>query len=101
VVVTTRLSPIDAPHTEIVSRMIGIGVWVVASVVAVNIVNIINSVNIIASIHMRVSMRCLYCMVRNQISEVEYSRILLILVHPDVIRRSNLVLIVLGGLLLG
>lgn len=59
--VTTRLSPIDAPHTEIVSRMIGIGVWVVASVVAVNIVNIINSVNIIASIHMRVNIRCLYC----------------------------------------
>lgn len=59
--VTTRLSPIDAPQTEIVNRMIGIGVWVVASVVVVNIVNIINSVSIIASMHIRVSIRCLYC----------------------------------------
>lgn len=54
---TTRLSPIDAPHTEIVSRMIGIGVWVIASVVVVNMISNINKVNIIASMHISVIIR--------------------------------------------
>lgn len=64
---TTRLNPIDAPHTEIVSRMIGIGVWVIVSVVVVNMISNMNSVSIIASIHIRVSMRCLYCVAKPSI----------------------------------
>lgn len=32
---TTKLRPTDAPHTEIVRRIIGIGVWDTASVAAV------------------------------------------------------------------
>lgn len=64
---TTRLSPIDAPHTEIVSRIIGIGVWVIVIVVVVNIISSVNSVSIIASIHIRVSIKCLYCVARPSI----------------------------------
>lgn len=32
---TTRLRPTEAPHTEIVRRIMGIGVWDTASVVVV------------------------------------------------------------------
>lgn len=65
--VTTRLSPMDAPHTEIVSKIIGIGVWVTARVVVVNMISSINSVNIIASMHIKVIIRCLYCVTRPSI----------------------------------
>lgn len=76
---TTRLKPIDAPHTEIVNRIIGIGIWVIVSVVVVNIISNMNSVNIIASIHIRVSIRCLYCVAKpNMVVKKIIERVILI-----------------------
>lgn len=58
---TTRLSPTAAAHTEMVSRMIGIGVCDMVSEVEVNTTSIVNTMSIIVSTHIRASIRCLCC----------------------------------------
>lgn len=66
-VATTRLSPRDAPQTEIVRRIKGIGVWDMASEIVVYITSIVNRISIIASMHMRASIKCLCCIERPSI----------------------------------
>lgn len=58
---TTRLRPTAAPQTEIVSRIIGIGVCDRVSEVEVYVTSSINRRSIIVSIHISASIRCLCC----------------------------------------
>lgn len=60
-IATTRLNPTAAPHTEMVNKIIGIGVCATASEVEVNTTSIVNTMSIIVSTHIRASIRCLCC----------------------------------------
>lgn len=60
-IATTRLRPTAAPHTEIVSRIIGIGICDMVSEVEVNMTSIVNTISIIVSTHIRANIRCLCC----------------------------------------
>lgn len=60
-IATTRLSPTAAPHTEIVNRIIGIGICDIVIEVEVNRTSIVNTMSIIVSTHIRASIKCLCC----------------------------------------
>lgn len=60
-IATTRLRPTAAPHTEIVRRMIGIGVCETVSELELNITSIVNTMSIIVSTHIRANIRCFCC----------------------------------------
>lgn len=63
-IATTRLRPTAAPHTEIVSRIIGMGVCDRVSEVEVYVTNSMNRRSIMVSMHMSASIRCLCCIDR-------------------------------------
>lgn len=79
-IATTKLKPTAALQTEIVRRIMGIGVCERASVVEVKITNIVNTMSIIVSIHIRASIRCLCCSdkVIMMIVKVVYRTVLII-----------------------
>lgn len=60
-IATTRLRPTAALHTEIVSRITGIGICDIVNEVEVNTTSIVNTMSIIVSTHIKASIRCLYC----------------------------------------
>lgn len=60
-IATTRLRPTAAPQTEIVSRIMGIGICDIVKEVEVNITSIVNTISIIVSTHIRANIRCLCC----------------------------------------
>lgn len=66
-IATTKLRPTAAPQTEMVSRMMGIGVCDRDSEVEVYITSSMNRRSIIVSIHMSASIRCLCCIDRLRI----------------------------------
>lgn len=64
VVATTRLNPTAAPHTEIVRRIVGIGICDIVIVVDVRITSSVKRMSIIVSTHIRASIRCFCCIDR-------------------------------------